>query len=102
MIEFVAPTFNEFTLNFPKPTPEEVEQAVYSVLRSAAHGRIASKRTKNNAVNRRVDRQIRRQYAVIVGGFISYPPNLRTEVVYSTARAEQRRAKFGRKQCAHS
>jgi hypothetical protein len=96
VIDFIPPTFNMYTLNFP---PEPVYPSAITEhikIMDAMHEAVARDRAKSNAVNLRLDRQRKRLSALVAGGWpVEFEPRKHYGEQNST-RGERRRAKLGR------
>ena len=100
MIEFITPTFNNFTLNFPPEPAVPSAIAEHIKIMDAMHDAVARDQAKVNAAERKARWARLRLRAVVAGGFhlygrsLHYAPSILA--LAGPTRAERRRAKFGR------
>lgn len=98
-MEFVTPSFNNCTLNFPPPTNAEIAQASLRASEDLAYASIAKVCARNSALERRAIRQMNRLRNKANGGFYFIAPDpLPFDVnhAYDSTRPARRREQLGR------
>jgi hypothetical protein len=96
-IQFLQPTFNEFTLNFPEPTEAEKQKAVEDATHEVAVNAMVELLTLGRTRDRRARQTRKRLEALCAGGWIiEFEPRQHLGLQTST-RPERRRAQLGRK-----
>lgn len=98
-IQFVQPTFNEFTLNFPEPTETEKQKMILQAAQELAYDSAVKVRTIFNAEIRKARRTRLRRQAAVAGGFTFKTPYIQPfdlDHGYDSKRAERRRTQLGR------
>ena len=95
-MEFVNPTFNDLTLNFPEPTPEEVLKAARKIAYDALDEMSAERRVIEKDAARNARRTRQRLESLVRGGWIiEFEPRQHLGLQTST-RGQRRREKLGR------
>ena len=101
MIEFIKPSFNTFTLNFPPLTEAEQQKAQRLALLNSVHAKTAVEHGRLLDIRRKERRNLCRLRAAVAGGFHLHGRSTRMETPApeptGLTRAERRRAQFGRK-----
>jgi hypothetical protein len=102
-IEFVRPSFNEFTLNFPLPTEAEIARAKTVATLDGVHGAVASVFLQAAANARRARRNQKRltdSSTLFWGSGYTFitpdSPPFDMDHIQNSTRAERRRKQFGR------